>query len=532
MGMSTATAAPTLASIIDGSARSDGPGGRLTSTNPANLDDIVADVLLADADTFVDAARAAKAAQREWARIPAPVRGRVIANVGRIVEENKEDLARLVTREIGKPYPEALGEVQEIVDTCDFFLGEGRRLYGQTVPSEMSDKQLFTFRMPVGVAAVITAGNFPVAVPAWYLVPAILCGNAVVWKPADYAPACGDALARMFHAGGVPAGVLQLVQADGPGTFDGLTRGLEEGLIDKVGFTGSSAVGAEIGALCGRHIQNACLELGGKNPMVVMPDADLDLAVEGALFGGFGTAGQRCTSLGTAIVHESIHDEFVSRLERAVREMPIGDPMGDVHYGPMIDQKFADRFEEYLEGLIAPHHEVLGSDHRGRITSDAPWPNFVGDPDGGIFYHPTIVVGVTKDDELYRTETFGPMIGVAKFSTFDEAMELANDHGYGLSSSIYTTDGLNAFRFRERITAGMVSVNNSTSGAEAHLPFGGNGKSGNGSRQSGVWVLDQFTRWQSMNWDYAGKLQKAQMDTATIESDMRFRLDAYGGVTP
>src|ERR671935_2492785 len=232
------TVAPsrTAASVIDGRALTDAPGGRLTSTNPANTDDVVAEVLLGDAETFVAACRAARAAQREWARVPAPVRGRVIAQVGRLVEANKEALAGLVTREIGKPYAESLGEVQEIVDTCDFFLGEGRRLYGQTVPSEMPDKQLFTFRVPVGVAAIVTAGNFPVAVPAWYLVPALLCGNAVVWKPAEYAPALGDALARLFHAGGVPAGVLNLVQADGKQTFAGLERALAEGLIDKVGF--------------------------------------------------------------------------------------------------------------------------------------------------------------------------------------------------------------------------------------------------------------------------------------------------------
>jgi alpha-ketoglutaric semialdehyde dehydrogenase len=452
----------------------------------------------------------------------------VIANVGRLVEANKEALARLVTREIGKPYAEALGEVQEIVDTCDFFLGEGRRLYGQTVPSEMPDKQLFTFRVPVGVATIITAGNFPVAVPSWYLVPAILCGNAVVWKPAEYAAACGDALARLFHAGGVPGGVLSVVHADGPETFKGLEQALDQQLVDKVGFTGSSAIGAEIGALCGRHVQSPCLELGGKNPMVVMPDADIDLAVEGALFGGFGTAGQRCTSLGTAIVHEDVHDAFVAKLDARLRASTIGDPTQDVLYGPMIDQKFADRFEDWL-GLIQDHHTVLGSDHRGRITSDAPWGGtFAGGRAGmesGLFYHPTLVDGVTLDDELYRTETFGPIVGVATFRDFDDAMELANRHGYGLSSSIYTTNALHAFRFRERVTAGMVSVNNSTSGAEAHLPFGGNGKSGNGSRQSGIWVLDQFTRWQSMNWDYAGKLQKAQMDNETIEGDMGFRLE-------
>src|SRR5204863_982742 len=292
-----------------------------------------------------DARRAARAAQPGWAAVPAPARGRVIAQVGRLVEANKEALSRLVTQEVGKPYAESLGEVQEIIDTCDFFVGEGRRLYGQPVPSEMASKQLFTFRMPVGVAAIITAGNFPVAVPAWYLVPAILCGNAVVWKPAEYSPALGDALARLFLAGGVPGGVLNLVQAEGEATFAGLQRALDAGLVDKVGFTGSSAVGAKIGELCGRYVQSPCLELGGKNPLVVMDDADLDLAVEGALFSGFGTAGQRCTSLGTAIVHDGVHDEFLARLTRAVEQAPVGDPTGDVLYGPMIHERFLERFE-------------------------------------------------------------------------------------------------------------------------------------------------------------------------------------------
>jgi aldehyde dehydrogenase (NAD+) len=255
-----------------------------------------------------------------------------------------------------------------------------------------------------------------------------------------------------------------------------------------------------------------------------MEDADLDLAVEGALFSGFGTAGQRCTSLGTVIVQDSIHDEFLARLTRAVEEGAIGDPEQDVLYGPMIDQKFMDRFENDWLGLIRDHHTVSGSTGTGRITSDNPRAGFVGDPSAGIYAHPTIVSGVRGDDDIANTETFGPIIGVARFGSFDEAMELANRHGYGLSSSIYTTNPKHAFRFRERITAGMVSVNNSTSGAEAHLPFGGNGKSGNGSRQSGVWVLDQFTRWQSMNWDYAGKLQKAQMDVADVDADLSFRL--------
>src|SRR5919108_5559586 len=428
------TGTRTVASIIAGEPREG--GRRVESRNPANLEEGVCEALLADADDFVDACRAARAAQREWAAVPAPVRGRAIAQVGRLVEENKEALARLVTREIGKPYPESLGEVQEVVDTCDFFLSEGRRLYGQTVPSEMPDKQLFTFRTPVGSVAVITAGNFPVAVPSWYLVPAILCGNSVVWKPADYAPALGEALTRLFHAAGVPQGVLGLVQADGEATFQGLEGALEEGVLDKVGFTGSSAVGSEIGALCGRHLQSPCLELGGKNPLVVMPDAEPDLAVEGALFSGFGTAGQRCTSLGTVIVHESVHDEFLARFTRAVEEAPVGEPMQDVLYGPMISARFCDRFLGWLE-LIRDHHSISGSTGTGRIGPDNPREGFVGDPEAGLYCHPTIVDGLRPDDDLYSTETFGPIVGVMTFADFDEAVDLANGHGYGLSSSIY-----------------------------------------------------------------------------------------------
>jgi aldehyde dehydrogenase (NAD+) len=444
--------------------------------------------------------------------------------MGRIVEANKAALAALVTRELGKPYAEALGEVQEIIDTCEFFLGEGRRLYGQTVPSEMPDKQLFTFRVPVGAAAVLTAGNFPVAVPSWYLIPALVSGNTVVWKPAEYAAASAMALYELLQAAGLPEGVLNIVFAEGPEAFAGLELGLRSGVIDKIGFTGSTAVGAQIGELAGRHLQSPCLELGGKNPMVVTPSAELDLATEGALFSGFGTAGQRCTSLGTLIVHESVHDEFIGRLAEALSAAAIGDPQREVLYGPMLAQKFADRFEEYL-GWIQPHHKVLGSSAVGRISAASPRTGFVGNPDDGLFYHPTIVDGLRPDDALFQQETFGPIVGVISYASLPEAISLANAPGYGLSSSIYTRDPGEVFAFRRGISAGMVSVNNSTSGAEAHLPFGGNGKSGNGSRQSGIWVLDQFTRWQSMNWDYSGHLQKAQMDVAGFAANLDFRLD-------
>src|SRR4051794_25598909 len=518
-----ASNAVTVTSLIGGSAASGAPGGTLQSVNPANTEEVVAEIQLGDASTFVDACRAARGAAEAWAHTPAPQRGRAIQQIGRLVEDNKEALARIVTREIGKPYSESLGEVQEIIDTCNFFLGEGRRLYGQTVPSEMHDKQLFTFRVPVGVAAIITAGNFPVAVPSWYLVPALLCGNTVVWKPAEYAAASAHAMAELFLHGGLPDGVLNVVQCEGPAAFDGLEQALDGGLVDKVGFTGSSEVGRKIGELAGRHLQSPCLELGGKNPLVVMPDANLELAVEGALFSGFGTAGQRRTPLGAVVAHETVPDEFLQRFAPAGEAAPIGAPMQDVVYGPMMSERFHERFQDWL-GWIRDHHSVHGSTAVGRITSDSPRKGFVGDPDAGIFDHPTIVSGVRPDDDLYLNETFGPLVGVMKFHDFDEAIELANGHGYGLSSAIYTGDPKAAFQFRERISAGMVSINNSTSGAEAHLPFGGNGKSGNGSRQSGIWVLDQFTRWQSMNWDYAGKLQKAQMDIEDVVADLSFRL--------
>jgi acyl-CoA reductase-like NAD-dependent aldehyde dehydrogenase len=255
-----------------------------------------------------------------------------------------------------------------------------------------------------------------------------------------------------------------------------------------------------------------------------MPDADLDLAADGALFSGFGTSGQRCTSLGVAIVHDDVYDAFLSTFLSRVEQAVIGDPTDpSVLYGPMLSERFLQGFEKWL-GEVQPHHTLHGSTGTGRITKHNPREGFVGDPDAGVYAHPTVVTGVRSDDAIYRNETFGPLVPVMRFSSFDEAVALANGHGYGLSAAIYTRDARAAFTFRSRVSAGMLSVNNSTSGAEAHLPFGGNGKSGNGSRQSGVWVLDQFTRWQSMNWDYAGKLQKAQMDTEAATADLHFVL--------
>jgi aldehyde dehydrogenase (NAD+) len=486
------------------------------SKNPANLDDVIGTYSSANIDVCRSACNTAKEAFNAWSNTPAPVRASVLQNFAHLLEKNKTPLAQLVTREMGKPFREALGDVQEAIDTCYFFISEGRRLYGQTIPSEMPNKELFTYRRPVGVFACITAGNFPVAVPSWYFVPALLCGNTCVWKPSEDTPETSLAFYKLLKAAGLPKGVFNVVLGEGPSTGAALVQLVDEGLIDKVGFTGSTAVGRKIGEICGRNLQTPCLELGGKNPLVVSPDANLEAALHGVIWAAFGTAGQRCTSLGNLILHKSIKDSFLKQLLEKLAEIEIGDPKSlKTFYGPLISQKFLESHIANLQNLVKPHHKLLTSKN-GKIQAAGEWKNFTGDPQKGLYAFPTVVDNVDESDEIFKTETFGPLINVLRYETLDEAIHLANATGYGLSSSIYTNNMDQAFQFKTRIRAGMTSINNSTTGAEAHLPFGGNGKSGNGSRQSGIWVLDQFTRWQAVNWDLSGRLQLAQMETGYI----------------
>jgi len=488
------------------------------SINPADTSDVVGSFSEASLDECRQACQTARDSFEQWKSVPAPVRANIIGNFGDLITKNKEALCKILTREVGKTIREARGDVQEAIDTCHFFLSEGRRLYGQTVPSEMSNKELFTYRRPIGVFACITAGNFPFAVPSWYFVPALVCGNTCVWKPPEDAPYLSLKFAELLHAAGVPKGVFNVVFGTGANTGANLVSLVDEGLIDKVGFTGSSEVGKSIGEVCGRNLQTPCLELGGKNPMIVMPDANLDLAAHGAVWSGFGTAGQRCTSLGNLIVHESIKDTLMSKVLKLLAEKQIGDPTDEnTFYGPLISEKFYNNHLNNLKTLIQPHHKVL-TNQNGQITSEDQPKHFLGNPEKGFYAFPTIVDNVSGEDEIFYQETFGPLFNVIKFETFDEALLLANKSGYGLSAAIYTENIQSVYRFKNEIGAGMASINNGTSGAEAHLPFGGNGKSGNGSRQSGIWVLDQFTKWQSINWDMSGKLQLAQIETHYTEA--------------
>lgn len=482
--------------------------------NPANRDDVVSVAPLSTREDVKRACEAAREAQKVWGRVPAPQRAQVLTRLASLLSEGKEQLSRFVSREMGKPLREARGSVQEAIDTAEFFMSEGRRLYGQTVPSELRDKELFTYRRPVGVVGVITAGNFPIAVPSWKIVPAVLCGNAVVWKPSDDAPGIGALFADLWRRAGLPDGVINVVHGRGAGSAgEFLIETIDQGMLDKVSFTGSTAVGRIIGEACGRNLQVPSLELGGKNPLVILADADLELAVEGALWASFGTAGQRCTSCGNIIVDKRVAGNVRSELARRARALRIGDPKSEgIDYGPFINERFLEKWIEQRSVGLDDGAELL-LDGKRVVVGEEP-PGFSGDAARGLYATPRIFDKVKMNMRVAQEECFGPTVNIVEVDGLDEAIAAANGTPYGLSSAIYTRDARAMLRFKEEIRAGMTSVNNSTTGAEAHLPFGGNGWSGNGTRESGIWVIDSYTRWQAVNVDLAGKLQKAQIDLA------------------
>jgi len=354
-------------------------------------------------------------------------------------------------------------------------------------------------------------------VPFWKMIPAIICGNTCVWKSPQDAPLLSFALARIMHQSGLPDGVINLVHGKGSGVGQHLIDAVDEGKVNKISFTGSTAVGKMIGEVCGRNLVSASLELGGKNPLVVMPSANLDNAVSGAYWSGFGTAGQRCTSLGNLIIHTDIYDEFMAKFMAKVESTSIGDSIrhDGVLYGPMLSEKYAVDFLAAILTCEAGGATKLYG--KGRITNDNKPAGFLGDASEGVYVWPHVYSGVTEDMECFHEELFGPAVTIVKADDFDHALHLANASPYGLSSAIYTNDRLEAYRFKTGIKAGMTSINNSTSGAEAHLPFGGVKSSGNGTRESGIWVIEAYSYWHAVNDELSGKLQLAQMDVDEIE---------------
>lgn len=461
--------------------------------------------------------RAATASFEKWRATPAPVRGAAIGRLAAILEREKESLARIITREIGKTLKEARGEVQEAIDTAQFFQSEGRRLYGQTVPSELQNKELMTYRRPLGVCLMITASNFPFAVPSWKLIPALLTGNTVIWKASQDAPATALSFALCFQEAGFPAGTVNLIHGDGS-VGEKLLNYVERGKIQKVSFTGSTAVGRKIGEVCGRALQIPSLELGGKNPLIIHKDANLEKAVPTAIVSSYGTAGQRCTSTGNIIIHKDVYKKFRDEFLAAMKKIRIGNPLVDknVFCGPLIAERYLKNFIDHLKWGKKDGAALLAG--TGQITKTNPYSQFSGDPDKGWFVTPCLWEEVTVKMRLFQEEIFGPTVNLVKANNFDHALEMANAHPYGLSSAIFTEDPRVMLTFKENIQAGMSSINNSTTGAEAHLPFGGVKASGNGTRESGIWVLDSYTRWHAVNVDLAGKLQLAQMDVSYGDS--------------
>ena len=503
--------------IINGELTSASDGSTFESRNPAWLNDCLGEFPLSTKEDVHAALAAARAAFSGWAATPAPTRGQIIGNMGRLLMKYKDEIVRLETREIGKTLKESAGSVQEAIDTCLFFQSEGRRLYGQTVNSELPDKELFTYRRPLGVCGIINACNFPAAVPFWKMIPAIMCGNTCVWKSPQDAPLLSFALARIMHESGLPNGVINLVHGKGSGAGQHLVDAVDEGMVDKISFTGSTAVGKMIGEVCGRNLVSASLELGGKNPLVVMPSSNLDNALEGAYWAAFGTAGQRCTSLGNLIVHKDMYDEFLEKFMAKVESTLIGDSMRNegVLYGPMLSEKYAVDFLTDIEMCEASGATKLFG--RGRISNDNKPAGFQGDASEGVYMWPHVYADVTEEMECFHEEIFGPAVTIVKADDFEHALHLANASPYGLSSAIYTNNRLEAYRYKTGIKAGMTSINNSTSGAEAHLPFGGVKGSGNGTRESGIWVIEAYSYWHAVNDELSGKLQLAQMDVEEIE---------------
>jgi aldehyde dehydrogenase (NAD+) len=452
----------------------------------------------ADVDTAVEAARKA---WRRWRLVPAPKRAEHLFRMGEILVRRKEEYAKEMSREMGKPIREARGDVQEAIDVCYHVAGEGRRLHGHTTPSELPNKACFTVRAPIGVCGLVTPWNFPIAIPSWKLIPALVCGNAVVLKPASDAPLSAYHLVKVCQEVGIPRGVVNLVTGGGDGVGTPLAR---HAGVSLVSFTGSSDTGRQVAVACAETQKRVAMELGGKNAMIVMDDARLDLAVEGAAWGAFATAGQRCTATSRVIVHKKVLKEFVDRLVERTAALKVGDPLDEtVDLGPLVSETQLKKVMEYVEiGRDEGADPVAGG---VRLTK-----NEYG---RGWFFPPTIFTGVERGMRLAQEEIFGPVLSVLAADSLENALEIANDSLYGLSASIYTQDVNRAFVAMRDLETGILYVNSSTIGAETHLPFGGVKKSGNGHREGAAHTaIEIFSEWKTVYVDYSGRLQKAQID--------------------
>ncbi len=473
-------------------------GKTFKSINPADTSDELGEFPASDGRDVEKAVLAADRAFREWSRVPAPKRGELLFEVAALIKQRKEELAQLMTREMGKVLKEARGDVQEGIDMTYYIAAEGRRLLGYTTPSELPSKHCLAIRRPIGRVAAITPWNFPFAIPTWKIMPALVAGNTVVWKPASDTPRLAYELARIFHECGLPKGVLNVVFGGGSEVGVPLCKHPQ---IDMISFTGSSDTGREIYKYGAEKLSQVHLELGGKNPIIVLEDGDLDLAVEGILWSAFGTTGQRCTACSRLIIEDGVYEQLLGKLVPRAEKLRLGnglDPKTDV--GPVVNRSALERIARYVEIGVKEGAQLLCG---GEIAQEGVLAK-------GFFFKPTIFGDVKPSMRIFQEEIFGPVLSVVRAKDYDEAIALANNTAYGLSSSIYTQDVNKAHRALEDLEAGITYINSGTIGAEVHLPFGGVKNTGNGGREAGLAAIDEYTEWKTVYIDYSGRLQKAQ----------------------
>lgn len=474
-------------------------GGTTPNTNPANTDDVIGMVPRSTVEEAHAAIRAAEAALPAWRATPAPRRGRILFDAWRIMESRTEELARALTREEGKVISESRGEVVKALNVAEFIAGEARRLNGETSPSELPSTLAYTVRVPHGVVAQITPWNFPVAIPVWKLWPALVAGNTVVWKPATNTPETAELIAKVLVDAGVPAGVVNMVHGSGGTVGEAL---LAHPTVRAVSFTGSNEVGGALYGKCSATGKKVQCEMGGKNPIVVMEDANLALAVDATAQGAFGSTGQRCTATSRAIVHEAVADAFVAAVVARARALRVGDGMDEAtEMGPSVDEAQMKTVLRYLD--VARQEGLTPLVGGTRLTE--------GRYAKGWFVAPTVYDRVSPKMRIAQEEIFGPVLSVIRVRSFEEALEAANDCRYGLSSSIYSNDSNRIFRFIDAIETGIVHVNSPTMGGEAHLPFGGMKGTGIGEREMGRTAIEFYTEWKTVYIDYTGETRKTKM---------------------
>ncbi|HTR45995.1 MAG TPA: aldehyde dehydrogenase family protein [Verrucomicrobiae bacterium] len=498
--MATAFAPKVFKNYINGEWVEARGGKAIENRNPANRDELVGMFPGSSAEDVQDAVEAARTAYRKWRLVPAPKRAEILFHAAEILVKRKEDYAQDMTREMGKVLAETRGDVQEAIDMTYLMAGEGRRQFGHVTPSELPNKFAMAVRMPAGVAGMITPWNFPMAIPSWKAMPALVCGNTIVLKPAEDTPLSTYNLTQALAEAGLPPGVLNVVFGDGPGAGAPI---LESRGVDLVSFTGSTEVGRIVSVACAPTFKKCHLEMGGKNIIIVMDDANLDLAVDGAVWGGFGTTGQRCTAASRVGVHKKAYGEFVERFVARVKQLKVGDGLdAATQMGPCINEQQLQTVMSYVEIGKGEGAKLATGGHRLETGAHAR----------GWFHEPTVFTDCNAKMRICQEEIFGPVVAVIPFGSFDEALEIANGVNYGLSASIYTRDVNNAFRAQRDLETGIVYVNAPTIGAETHLPFGGTKNTGNGHREAGLAALDFYSEWKTVYVDYSDRLQRAQID--------------------